>query len=140
MTPSVWERLPAPIKIRWRGSLRDRVGERQWDMGATRNEDGEWVPDPDARDEWAPAAYAALSRQKTNVVIKTVEEAEAVYATLGYYASGDGPGGITWMNAAMAKSARRVRREIEDGLKGMDGVEVDIVRTGPITRIEVTVQ
>lgn len=114
--------LAEPMKIQWTGKLRGRVQERQWDYAASKV-DGEWVVDPDLKAEDADdlkqcnaLAYRALTRQKTNVVLETIEEAQAVYRVLDYYADGAGPHGITWMNGPMQKSVRRVRREIREGL------------------------
>ena len=114
--------LDDPIKVRWTGRLRGRIQERQWDYAATKI-DGEWVADPelDEQDDMLKRcnglAFRALSRQKTNVVCETVEEAQALYRVLDYYKDGAGRHGITWMNGPMQKSVRRVRREIREGLE-----------------------
>jgi hypothetical protein len=115
--------LDEPITIRWTGRLRGRIQERQWDYVASKNDDGEWVvaeehygDDADDLKQCNALAYRALTRQKTNVVIETVDEAKAVYRVLDYYKDGAGRHGITWMNGPMEKAARRVRREIRVGL------------------------
>lgn len=116
--------LAEPIAVRWHQdtTMRSRVQERQWEYAASKV-DGEWVVDPDLRADDADAlekcnglAYRAFGRQKTNVVMETVEEAQSVYAVLGRYANGAGRHGITWMNHAMQRSVRRVRREIREAL------------------------
>ncbi len=123
--------LDDPIKVRWTGRLRARIQERQWDYVATKNDEGEWVvaeehygDDADPLKRCNALAYRALTRQKTNVVMETVDEAQAVYRVVSYYTDGAGRHGITWMNGAMQSSARRVSREIRDGLekRGYDTV------------------
>ena len=108
-------KLEDPIKVRFTGRLRDRINERTWDY-AGKKVDGEWVADPDG-DPYEVSQYRCFHRQKTNVVIKTVEEAYSFYNSMGHYASGAGREGITWMNGPMAKAAKRVRREVMDGMK-----------------------
>lgn len=115
--------LVEPIVIRWTGKLRGRVQERQWDYAASKV-DGEWQVDPDLYAEDADnlkqcngLCYRALTRQKTNVVLETVEEAQSLYRVLDYYRDGAGKRGITWMNGPMQKSARRVSREVREGLE-----------------------
>lgn len=129
-----WQDLPEPIKIRWTGKLRSRVQERQWDYAATK-EDGEWVADDDA-DPKPAGSYLALTRQKTNIVLERVEEAQALYWTIGYYAdNGASRHGITWMNGPMVDAAWRVRDEIVSRLDDMDGIEV--VSTDRYLEVEV---
>lgn len=116
--------LTDPIRVSWnqKTKMRSRVQERQWDYAASKV-DGEWVVDPDLRADDADAlkkcnglAYRVFGREKTNVVMETVEEAQAVYRVLDYYADGAGPHGITWMNGPMEQSVRRVRRAIREAL------------------------
>lgn len=115
--------LDSPIKVRWTGKLRSRVQERQWDRTA-RKVDGEWIVDPDLMGEDADSlakcsglTFRALSRQKTNVVVETVEEARAVYRVMDRYKNGAGRRGITWMNGSMENTARRVRSNIRTELE-----------------------
>ena len=117
--------LDEPITVRWHQEtkLRSRVQERQWDYAASKV-DGEWVVDPDLYGDDADdlkqcnaLAYRALTRQKTNVVMETVDEAQAVYRVLDYYTDGAGKHGITWMNGPMAKAARRVSAAIRNELE-----------------------
>lgn len=111
------EELPQPIKVNWTGRLRGRIQERHWDYAATKDGD-EWVVSDDA-DPKAAAVYRALTRQKTNVVIKTVEEAYAFYSTMGHYRAGGGHEGITWMNGMMVKVAKRVSDEVLEEMRAM---------------------
>ena len=126
--------LPEPIKISWTGRLRDRVNERNWDYvcNSGRDEDGEWIISDDA-DPYSVAAYRALSRLKTKVVIETAEEAYAVHGTLSHYTD---PADVTWLNPRAAKSARRVQAEVRSSLDDLDRVEVE--RSG-LTHINVEV-
>lgn len=132
-----WRELPEPLKFRWQGRLRGRIQERQWDYAATKDGD-EWVVDDDAEPR-AKGSYLALTRQKTNVVIETVEEAQALYSTMGHYCAGGGREGITWMNGMMVKSAKRVRSEIVSGLQEMDGVEAGVNHEGVSSSLDVEV-
>jgi len=112
------EELDEPIKVRWTGKLRGRVQNRQWDYihNSGKDEDGEWIISEDA-EPWNIACWRTLKRQKTNVVIETVEEANAMLRIMGYYEDGAGPNGITWMDGPMVEVAKRVVREIREGLK-----------------------
>lgn len=60
-------------------------------------------------------AARTLERQKTNVVVNTVEEAEALVGALDRYVGG-GTTGQTWMNKAMDKAFQRVQAEVRDAL------------------------
>lgn len=88
--------LDSPIKVRFTGKLRRKLNERSVEY------DGEEWDDIDR----------ALSRQNTNVVVETVEEAENLISKLSGYESGR-----TWMTGSMNKCATRVRQEIESGLE-----------------------
>lgn len=90
--------LEDPIKIRWTGYARGRISE----YNASYEEE-------DEDSTISPKRFLrAVNRQKTNIVIRTVEEADAVYAELRAYDSGQ----RTWMNHAMDRSISRVQREI----------------------------
>ncbi len=91
--------LEEPIKIRWTGYLRGRIAERH----------GEYVQGDDNRSntERARSFMRTLRRQKTNIVIETVEEAEYFINEMERYATVD----IHWMNGPMRNAAQRVLNE-----------------------------
>nr|WP_144064057.1 hypothetical protein [Haloferax volcanii] len=91
--------LETPIKVSWTGKARSKA----W---------GHFV-DFDA--EPYTLAARTLERQKTNVVVNTVEEAEALVGALDRYVGG-GTTGQTWMNKAMDKAFQRVQAEVRDAL------------------------
>lgn len=118
--PENHRQLEDPIKVQWQSTkLRSRIKERLWDYSNWDREGEGWEEwSLDLEDNGRPAvAYRTLNRQKTNVIIKTVEEATALHNVLDWYSTGGGPRGITWMNMAMENSARRVRKEIREGLE-----------------------
>jgi len=88
--------LETLIKIRWTGYARGRISEYNSDFSTERSE----------------KFSNTVSRQKTNVVIKTVDEATAVYNELGEYSSSQ----RTWMNRSMDIALHRVRDEIQLGM------------------------
>jgi hypothetical protein len=98
------EMLDEPIKVRWTGYARSRIGEYNADF-----DDEGWSE----RTQRRPSRFvAALSRQKTQVVIATLGEAASVYAELGNYSS-DQRG---WMNSSMDRSLGLVRRKVDDAM------------------------
>lgn len=97
--------LDEPITVRWTGKLRGRVNER---LGAYTSD-----PSNKSYDEHTVLVWRTLSRQETNVVIETVEEAEHFLTEMEWYATA----GITWMNGPMRRCAERVRREVRNGLE-----------------------
>lgn len=103
--------LDNPIKVRFTGRLRGRINERTWDYAGKKIDD-EWVADPNG-DPWEVSQYRCFHRQKTNIVVKTVEEAYSFYDSMGHYARGD----VTWMNGPMAKAAQRVMGEVREGMQ-----------------------
>jgi len=96
--------LAEPIKVRFTGKLRTRIQERHGEY--TRNEDNP------SYDGMTISVHRTLSRQKTNVVCETIEEAEAFIHTMEHYAMP----GVHWMNGPMVKTARRVKREVREAL------------------------
>lgn len=91
--------LTTPIKIRWTGYLRGRIAERH----------GQYVQGDDnpSNTERARSFMRTLRRQKTNIVIETVEEAEYFIKEMERYAIVD----IHWMNGPMRNAAQRVLNE-----------------------------
>lgn len=104
--------LAEPIRIGFRGRLRDRIAGRLMDQTLDYNPDGEDTFGDDV-EENLKSQYRAFRRAKTKVVIETVEEAACVHSGLAHYATP----GITWMNGIQVKAARRVRREIVDEMR-----------------------
>jgi hypothetical protein len=86
-------KLETPIKVSWTGKARSKAWEHFVDFDAERY----------------TLAARTLERQKTNVVVNTVEEAEALVG-------GGGTAGRTWMNKAMDKAFQRVQAEVRDAL------------------------
>lgn len=95
-------RLETPIKVQWTGYARSRIGE--------------YAGDAVNSSEWAHKVYRTLSRQKTNAVIHTVEEAEALAKEMNSYIDEHGPHGRTWVNASVHRVCQRVQQEIIDAM------------------------
>lgn len=89
-------KLDEPIKVRFTGKFRTKLNERSMEY------DGK---------AWE-LINRTLNRQKTNVVIKTEEEAESLISKLSGYENGR-----TWMTGGMNKCATRVKTQIQTGLK-----------------------
>lgn len=92
--------LDDPIKIRWSGKARRKIEGRAAD-GA--------VPDSET-------VSAVLDRQKTNVVLRSVGEAETIAELMSRYTNEGGNGGRGWVNGAIASACERVEGEIIDGM------------------------
>lgn len=90
------EELDEPIKIRFTGKFRRKLTEHALEFDA---------------EPWE-LIESTLSRQKTNIVIKTEDEAESLISKLSGYENGR-----TWMNASMNKCATRVKTEIQSALE-----------------------
>jgi len=86
-----------PIKIRWTGYARNRISEYNMDFSTERSD----------------LFINTVSRQKTNIVIKNVDEANAVYNELQEYHSSQ----RVWMNRSMDKVLKRVRYEIDTDMR-----------------------
>ena len=91
------DELDEPIKIRWSGYTRARISEYNASFERVRSD----------------RFLDAMHRQKTNVVIKTVQEAQAVYHELENYH----PAQRIWLTASMYRSIERVRNEIKTQLE-----------------------
>lgn len=89
--------LDTPIKVRWTGYARGRIGEYNVDF----------------TNHTAARFTRTTTRQKTNVVMKTLEEAVAVHKELCSYDSDQ----RIWMNASQDRALSRVQREIRQGLE-----------------------
>lgn len=99
------------IKVNWTGYARNRISE--YNSGYT--EDGLYDG------TISPTRFlAATGRQKTNVVIESVEEADAVYHELTSYDSDQ----RVWMNGSMDRSIERVQRLIREAMEAQ-GYEID---------------
>ena len=96
--------LNNPIKVRWTGVARDRLGGWALDFANADEDNG------------MEHYVNADSRQKTNVVIETVEEAEAVAGFMNKVIGEGGNYGRTWVNGSVDKAGQRVRREIVDAM------------------------
>lgn len=99
------------IKIRFGGDSRNKLNTRGI---MPCHEDGE---------EWTDDALATLNRQKTNVVVETEDEAEALLKAVdrmrdrvpaGGIAGGEG---TTWMTHAHQRAFNRVHSELVDACK-----------------------
>lgn len=98
--------LDEPIKVRWTGYARGRISEYNADYSEENfDEDGLLSPDRFLR---------TVNRQKTNVVIKTLEEAEALRTELTSYDSSQ----RIWMNSSMDRALSRVCEEITEQMAG----------------------
>ena len=84
------------IKIRWVGYARGRISEYNSGFSTERSD----------------LFCNTVNRQKTNIVIKNVDEATAVYNELGEYHSTQ----RVWMNSLMDDALRRVRKEIKNAM------------------------
>jgi hypothetical protein len=102
MDPDPEDESIDPIKVKWTGYARGRISE----YNGQYQEEEQGVLSP-------IRFLKCVNRQKTNVVIETVEEASAVYYELASYDSGQ----RTWMNGMMDKAIRRVRSEIRDEME-----------------------
>jgi hypothetical protein len=103
--------LETPIKIRWTGYARNRICE--YKQNATTE-----------RGDRADCVIRTLSRQKTNAVIKTVEEADALANEMNGYINEAGPEGRIWVNGSIASACERVQSEVISGMKDL-GYVVD---------------
>lgn len=93
-----------PIKIRWTGKARRRIKGYNQDFDSVESD----------------RFVRALSWQKTNIVIETVEEATAVASEMCKYSGAQ----RSWMNASMDRALARVQSEIveEMGERGFDAM------------------
>lgn len=103
--------LETPLKIRWTGYARNRISEYNSDFSTERSD----------------KFLNTVNRQKTNIVIKTVDEATSVYNELNEYHSSQ----RVWMNRSMDKALNRVRDEIKSGMnkRGYEYKENEFVDT-----------
>lgn len=91
------EQLDDPVKIRWKGRTRTRISERQADY---TEGDG----------PRSPARFlAVVRRQKTQLKIRSVEEATAIRAELSCYDAG-----TEWINRSAEQGLDRVTGELDD--------------------------
>ena len=103
-------KLHEPLKVEWRS--RTLARSKIQDFNRDRDSDRSDLVDD------------VLSREKTNAVIETVEEAEALAQELNHYIGEAGDGGRTWVNSSVDKSCRRVQKEIIAGMESR-GFEAD---------------
>ena len=85
-----------PIKIRWTGYARGRISEYNGDFSTERSD----------------LFCNTVSRQKTNIVIKNVDEATVVYNELDEYHSFQ----RVWMNRSMDSALFRIRADIKQAM------------------------
>jgi len=86
-----------PIKIRMIGYTRNRIAEYNADFQSERSD----------------RFLSALNRQKTNIVVLSPEEAQAVITEFGEYDSSM----RSWMTAASDMALNRVQNEIIDAMR-----------------------
>jgi len=104
----VTQTMTEPIKIQWTGDARTKLGTRYIESRLYSNEEGVAVN--------AERAMDTLTRQKTQVVIETEEEAKAFMRFIKR-AVRDGDNGRTWTTAAHLRAFERVMGEFISGLK-----------------------
>ena len=92
-----------PIKVRWTGDAREKLLSREL---TPRAEDG---------DEGAETAMNTLTRQKTNIVVDSKEEAQPLKKALDT-ACGRSPTGTVWMTPAHLSAFKRVRAEVTQAM------------------------
>lgn len=101
----MWDKmkLDDPLKIEWRSRTlaRSKIHDLNQDLDS---EESALVDD-------------VLSREKTNAVIQSVEEAEALATELSGYIGEAGQGGRVWVNSSVDKSCRRIQRAIIEGME-----------------------
>lgn len=93
--------LETPIKISWSGYARGRIKGYNQDFDSEKSD----------------RVVRTLDRQKTNVVIHTLAEAEALAEELNKYVNEAGDHGRTWVNGAIASACQRVQSEITTGVQ-----------------------
>lgn len=96
-------KLEIPIKFGWTGKARMKIYGHNLDFDSEKSD----------------CVARTLDRQKTNVVIKTVEEAHALANEMDRYRDDGGSYGRVWVNGAIAKACDRVRSEVISGMKGL---------------------
>lgn len=89
--------LETPIKVRWTGYTRERIYGYNLDFQTEKSD----------------RVARAMNRQKTNVVIKSVEEARAMVAELTNYYGNEFKSRV-WMNASAGSAVDRVRDAVID--------------------------
>lgn len=97
MTDEEETELDTPIKVRWTGYARSRISEYNTDFDSISSDRFE----------------QAVNRQKTNVVIETVEEASAVASEMDNYSSYQ----RSWMDSSMDQAVNRVQSEIVEEME-----------------------
>mgnify|MGYP007039260602 FL=1 len=96
------KQLPEPIKIKWVGDARTKLVTREIEP---QTADGV-MPD---------SAFNPMARQKTQIVIKTYEELQAIHTALKG-ARMRSSGGIVWMTPAHERAYDRVHRELREAV------------------------
>jgi len=96
--------MEAPIKIRMTGDSRSKLQSRGI------------VPAWEDGDDDAEAAFNALNRQKTNIVMKTEQEARGVLRGVEKMTMRH-PRSCTWMTGPHMRAFERVERELISELK-----------------------
>lgn len=115
--------LENPIKVRFTGLARQKLGGWALDF------------------EGMHAYTRANERQKTQLVIKTVEEAEEVAGFMNKVIDEGGEHGRTWVNGSVDKAGQRVQREVvnamaERGFEVINMTDVYGLRFEPREEIE----
>jgi hypothetical protein len=93
-----------PIKVRWTGRARGRISEYNRSYSEENADNSVLSPE---------RFCLAVNRQKTNIVIATVDEANAVHRELKSYHSDQ----RTWMNSSMDRAISRIKSEISEEMK-----------------------
>lgn len=102
-TDSTETELETPIKFSWTGKAREKIKYRNLDFDSEKSD----------------RIFRALDRQKTNVVIHTVQEAENLANEMDRYRDAAGGSGRVWVNGAIASACERVRSEVISAMEGL---------------------
>jgi len=89
-----------PIKIRWTGDARTKLATRYFEPAQADGVEPDHVT-------------AMLNRQKTNVVVESEEEHNALRRGLENMIETRSPEWTTWMTAAHMRAYKRVANELE---------------------------
>jgi hypothetical protein len=103
-------KLLEPLKVEWRSQKVARSKIHEYNRESDSDE--------------SLLVDLVLSREKSNAVIETVDEAEALAEELNHYFGAGEEVGRYWINTAVEKSCKRVQKEIIRGMESR-GFETD---------------
>lgn len=105
------EKQSEPVKIQWTGDARVKLGTRYIES-RLQSDDADTA-------ETANRAMSTLTRQKTQIVIKSEQEANALMGFLKR-AVRDGDSGRTWTTINHFRAFERVKADLIDALRGRE--------------------